>query len=169
MKKQKGFTLIELLVVIAIIGLLATIVLVSVNSAREKARDAKRKTDLHQIHLALEIFYSNKDSYIDTWEICGDTSAGCSGCGCGGEAAFSYGNWSPTFGNLHRALVQDYISALPIDPVNNSSYYYYFEPNCGSQGSCNNASNAVCCEFVLRANLEGGGYWYDDSFGVGER
>ena len=61
--KQKGFTLIELLVVIAIIGLLASIVLVSVNSAREKARDARRKADLHQIQLALEMYYDNNGHY----------------------------------------------------------------------------------------------------------
>ena len=42
MKIQKGFTLIELLVVISIIGLLASGVLASLNSARMKARDAKK-------------------------------------------------------------------------------------------------------------------------------
>lgn len=55
---NKGFTLIELLVVIAIIGLLASIILVSLNSAREKARDTRRVADIKQIQIALELYYS---------------------------------------------------------------------------------------------------------------
>jgi prepilin-type N-terminal cleavage/methylation domain-containing protein len=54
---QKGFTLIELLVVIAIIGLLASVVLLALNSARQKSRDAKRVADVRQIATALELFY----------------------------------------------------------------------------------------------------------------
>jgi prepilin-type N-terminal cleavage/methylation domain-containing protein len=46
MNKAQGFSLIELLVVIAIIGILATIVTIATGSARAKARDVKRKTDL---------------------------------------------------------------------------------------------------------------------------
>ncbi len=56
-QNQKGFTLIELLVVIAIIGLLASVVLLALNSARQKSRDAKRLADVRQIATALELYY----------------------------------------------------------------------------------------------------------------
>ena len=56
---KKGFTLIELLVVIAIISMLSAIVLSSVNSARIQARDAKRLADIHQLQVALELYYND--------------------------------------------------------------------------------------------------------------
>jgi prepilin-type N-terminal cleavage/methylation domain-containing protein len=58
-RKKQGFTLIELLVVIAIIGLLASIVLVSLTGSRAKARDARGQADLRQISTALELKYSD--------------------------------------------------------------------------------------------------------------
>ncbi len=62
-KKYSGFTLIELLVVIAIIGVLAAVVLVSLNSARAKSRDARRLADVRQIMTALELFYNDNNTY----------------------------------------------------------------------------------------------------------
>ncbi len=61
--KNKGFTLIELLVVIAIIGILSSVVLASLNTARQKGRDARRISDIKQIQLALELNYDSTQSY----------------------------------------------------------------------------------------------------------
>lgn len=61
--REGGFTLIELLVVIAIIGLLAGIVVSSLNSARVRARDSKRISDFRQIQGALELFYDQTGQY----------------------------------------------------------------------------------------------------------
>lgn len=65
MKTKKGFTLVELLVVIAIIGLLATIAFISLGSARSKARDAKRVSDVRQVMAALELYYGTNNGYPD--------------------------------------------------------------------------------------------------------
>ncbi len=61
--KNRGFTLIELLVVIAIIGILASVVLASLNSARGKARDAARKAEIKQLKTAMEMYYTDNGSY----------------------------------------------------------------------------------------------------------
>jgi len=61
--KTRGFTLIELLVVIAIIGLLSSIVLASLSTARAKARDARRLSDMHQLQNALELYRTSHAAY----------------------------------------------------------------------------------------------------------
>ncbi|MEK7208627.1 MAG: type II secretion system protein [Patescibacteria group bacterium] len=74
-KKESGFTLIELLVVIAIIGILSSVVLASLNSARTKARDASRVTALRQLQLAVELYFDAKSSYpTDLSQLVGSTN-----------------------------------------------------------------------------------------------
>lgn len=105
-KKSKGFTLIELLVVIAIIGILATIVLVSLNSARQKARDTKRVSDIRQVALALEMYY---DDHASTGY---PVVTGCTAA-----------NWT---GGMTTALAPTYVTVIPTDPVNSGSNVYMY-------------------------------------------
>ena len=63
-KKQRGFTLIELLVVIAIIGILASLLLPTLQRSRERARQIKCMTNLKQIYLATVEYGNDYDDYI---------------------------------------------------------------------------------------------------------
>ncbi len=94
--QQKGFTLIELLVVVAIIGILSSVVLASLNGARQRGRDAKRIADIKQLQLALELFYDSNRVY--------PTSIGTT---------------------ASSVLVSNgYISVIPTDPSTGASYHY---------------------------------------------
>ena len=61
-KLQKGFTLIELLVVIAIIGILSSIVLASLSSARSKGTDAAITSTLSNMRAQAELYYANNNN-----------------------------------------------------------------------------------------------------------
>ena len=63
MVHKKGFTLIELLVVISIIGLLSTLGAVSLNSARQRSRDARRVADMKNLPTALELYFDVNSVY----------------------------------------------------------------------------------------------------------
>jgi len=63
MKNKKCFTLIELLVVVAIMGLLAALAVIALNTARARARDARRVSDIKQIQTALELYYMDNYKY----------------------------------------------------------------------------------------------------------
>lgn len=75
---SRGFTLIELLVTIAIIGILSATVIVAVNSARNKAKDARVKGALNQIRASLEIYKINMGNF-NKFGYCIDANAS-SGC-----------------------------------------------------------------------------------------
>lgn len=63
---KRGFTLIELLVVIAIIGILSSVVLASLNTARSRGTDAKIQSEMRSIAVNAELYYDTNNSYSDT-------------------------------------------------------------------------------------------------------
>jgi len=111
-KQKEGFTLIELLVIIAIIGLLASIVLVSVGPSRKKARDARRESDIRQINLAMEMCYDDSEcagfEKYPTW----DTDS---------EAVDLTGEKIGGGGNFYIEIPADPLN----DPDNDFAYKYY--------------------------------------------
>ncbi len=100
-KNQKGFTLVELLVVIAIIGILATLLLLQLGVARQRARDAKRIADVNQVRTALELYFDDNGQYPQ----------------------------QATFAGLAGSLVPKYLTLLPVDSLNTGAYFYGYAFN----------------------------------------
>ena len=133
--RKKGFTLIELLVVIAIIGILATIGLVALNGAREKARDATRKSDLGQIRTALVLYNDDNSTKFPVPD---------------GSTDGNTGLWAAS------SPLDDYLSTVPQDPNDSgletgtdANYYEY---------DVDDASSPM--KYVILTVLEADGSWF---------
>ena len=136
--KKAGFTLIELLVVIGIIGLLSSLLLVSMKNASLKARDAKRAADMEQIYQAVSLYYQQYG--------CLPVTLGTTCPGAGGYSQSNAGGWDySSQGNGFMDFLKNagFIAKTPADPVNNMpgdatpgtyAYRYYCYPTGGSAG-----------------------------------
>ena len=121
-KNKNGFTLIELLVVISIIGFLASAALVALNSARMKARDARRLADMVQIQKALDLYYQDNSRYP------GNTDNDCSGWDTG-----FYGAGDVFIAPL---VTGGFMKNVPGDPLYTSQCggYRYYRYGAGTSG-----------------------------------
>jgi len=104
-RRRKGFTLIELLIVIAIIAILAAIIIAATGSARKKARDSRRASDLTEIANALGMYYDQYGEYP-------------------GAAEGTYYDLQSTTGPGKNLVDSGMISSIPTDPLDGSYYGY---------------------------------------------
>ena len=146
MKSSRGFTLIELLIVIGIIGVLSSIVLVNINTARAKGRDSQRVSEMHQIRIALDLFLGANSFYPSPTAPFGD--------GGWETSSVSVSQWleslAPYFGN----------NPTPADPVNTVITGDLFGPRSGSYyfgyyrydppAYCNCDTGSPTCKSVTR-------------------
>jgi prepilin-type N-terminal cleavage/methylation domain-containing protein len=171
-KKQytayKGFTLIELLVVISMISILSSMILISLSSAKERARDARRATELRSVEVALVAYETEHNGYPD----CSDMG-GCNFSSNSTDYAYNFNvlitylktnkyisdaafTHKKTMGdNLWELIFRKALaasmsrslnpSARPQDPLYVDRYYEYSASNCAS---------GVCKYHRLKATME---------------
>jgi general secretion pathway protein G len=118
LRDARGFSLLEVMVVIAIIALLSSVLLAAWNSAKEKAQDARRITELKQLKIAVELYRTDHGHYPRESE------------GANGKIGEGSGL---------DAMLAPYMTAIPSDPAGpgNPDYYYYYDGNATCGGSPN--------------------------------
>lgn len=143
--QQKGFTLIELLIVIAIIAVLSVVVVLTLNPAEllRQARDSARVSDMSSMDSALSLFLADGGTFSrsDTcyaFSSSTATSCGTAALGMGfnsaslttvnntgsSSRATTGAGWLPV--NFASSSAGAPFGTLPVDPTNNSSYFYAF-------------------------------------------
>ncbi|MBU1557376.1 prepilin-type N-terminal cleavage/methylation domain-containing protein [Patescibacteria group bacterium] len=140
--KNKGFTLIELMVVIAIIGLLSSVVLASLTSARNRARYTKTQVEIRDFIKAVIIARGETPTTL-----LGITGSGCSGCSCRtgdirniAETSSCYLGWFNALVDVQNATdgVVAGLDRMTRDPWGSP---YVLDENQGESGNCTRLDN----------------------------
>lgn len=142
---KKGFTLIELLVVIAIIGILASVVLASLNSARQKGAVAAGKSNMANARAQAELFYDSNGNSYD-----GGTAA-TDVCNASASATGNIKGINPSV--LAGAQANTTSATVSVDAAG---------PATASLGICNSSATAWAAEVVLKD----GNFYCVDSVGA---
>lgn len=139
---SRGFTLIELLVVIAIIGILSSVVLASLNTARTKGQDATRISNVKSLETALELYYNDYNTYP--------------------QSPVGNGDVLLTDPTLNAALVPTYIGSMPALLIDDGDHYY----GVGNSGGTKQyglfiyrATGGWCKTGIASGNMATNGWW----------
>ncbi|OIO32279.1 MAG: hypothetical protein COZ49_03025 [Candidatus Yonathbacteria bacterium CG_4_10_14_3_um_filter_47_65] len=143
---KRGFTLIELLVVIAIIGILASVVLASLNTARDKGSVAAAKAEMSGVRAQAELFFDSNSNSYDGGAAASDV---CDPLGlAGGVSGVNALVLAAAKAGLSTAVVA----------VNQAG------PTTAASASCNSSAGAYAAEVALKV----GGFFCVDSTGKGQ-
>ncbi|MEK7569580.1 MAG: type II secretion system protein [Patescibacteria group bacterium] len=139
---KRGFTLIELLVVVAIIGILASVVLASLNSARNKGADAAIKAALSNARAQAELFYDTGQTYTGV-------------CAAGG------------IGNMVLNAAQK-LGSLATVEATAQAFVYSLAGTAGTLGDavCHESAGAWAAAVSLKAPAAASSGWCVDSTGA---
>ncbi|KKS42724.1 MAG: hypothetical protein UV05_C0037G0004 [candidate division CPR1 bacterium GW2011_GWA2_42_17] len=145
---KKGFTLIELLVVLLIIGLLATISVVALGTARAKGRDTRRLTDVKGIQNALELYFLDSNAYpvVASATVLGVPAS---------TGRLDNGGFVASTGNPTGSPV--YMVKVPTNPTPNGASYTYTSTAADNVTAC---TSSPCASYTLTFNLESGAGGY---------
>jgi type II secretory pathway pseudopilin PulG len=151
---KKSFTIIELLVIISIIGLLSSVVLVYVQGQIEKARDARRISDMDQIQKSLEIYFDKKGKYPDS-----ENEGVCE------EEECPFGGWDvgnvgmPTADTFIQPLVTEGIfGKVPVETVSKMVSYstYRYHRYVATEGICEGKAFYILAAYLNNSQLSYG-------------
>ena len=143
MYKNKGFTLIELLVVIAIIGILSSVVLASLNTARAKGADAAVKSNLNNIRAQAELVYDGVSSYET---VCVDENVVK---GISAAATATGATWTSTTSNVAGLTCTSSVDAwMAAAPLKTAGSGYWCVDNTGTSIAVTTApaATAASCQ-----------------------
>jgi uncharacterized protein (TIGR02145 family)/prepilin-type N-terminal cleavage/methylation domain-containing protein len=165
MKKYKtkyGFTLIELLVVISIISMLASVVMASLNGARDKANEAKKIMEVRSVNTALKMYAMNKGAAPGNYEFENSVAVPAQ------EGTDAYNQ------SMQELVTAGVLPTIPKSPDGKSYYYFdYGGPN-GEGGTFYASWSGVCGSTISGSDgftygtvlAEDGKCWFDRNLGA---
>lgn len=153
-KQANGFTIIELLIVVIIVGILATLVATTYGGVQAKNRNSDREANLDTLQSQLETYYAQYSKYPTL-------------------ASINDANWrkqnlkdlssntiqDPRWSKDNQSCTTNNVAVLSASPASNC---YAYQVTTAEGASCDNSA-AMCAQYTLTAQLEGGGKYVKSS------